>query len=36
MLRQEISWFDQKVNSTGALVARLASDASAVKGVSQP
>ena len=35
MLRQEIAWFDQKVNSTGALATRLASDASAVKGVSQ-
>ena len=34
MLRQEIAWFDQKVNSTGALATRLASDASAVKGVS--
>ena len=34
MLRQDISWFDQKANSTGALAARLASDASEVKGVS--
>ena len=34
MLRQDISWFDQKTNSTGALAARLASDASEVKGVS--
>jgi hypothetical protein len=35
MLRQEIAWFDQKANSTGALATRLASDASAVKEVSQ-
>ena len=34
MLRQEISWFDMKANSTGALLTRLASDASAIKGVS--
>ena len=34
MLRQEIAWFDQKANSTGALATRLASDASEVKGVS--
>jgi hypothetical protein len=33
MLRQEIAWFDQKANSTGALATRLASDASEVKGV---
>ena len=33
MLRQEIAWFDQKTNSTGALATRLASDASQVKGV---
>ena len=33
MLRQEIAWFDQKANSTGALAIRLASDASKVKGV---
>ena len=33
MLRQEIAWFDQKTNSTGALATRLASDASEVKGV---
>lgn len=34
MLRQDIAWFDQKANSTGALSTRLASDASEVKGVS--
>ena len=34
MLRQEISWFDMKANSTGALLTRLASDASAIEGVS--
>ena len=33
MLRQEIGWFDEKVNSTGALTTRLASDTSDVKGV---
>ena len=33
MLRQEIGWFDKKVNSTGALTTRLASDTSDVKGV---
>ena len=33
ILRQDIAWFDQKTNSTGALAARLASDASEVKGV---
>ena len=34
MLRQEMSWFDKKSNSTGALTSRLATDASEVKGVS--
>ena len=34
MLRQEIGWFDQQQNSTGALAVRLAVDASEVKGVS--
>lgn len=34
ILRQEIGWFDQEVNSTGALSAKLACDASGVKGVS--
>ena len=33
MLRQEIGWFDDKRNSTGALSTRLAADASEVKGV---
>lgn len=33
MLKQEISWFDQKSHSTGALTTRLASDAAEVKGV---
>ncbi|XP_025895192.1 multidrug resistance protein 1-like isoform X1 [Nothoprocta perdicaria] len=32
ILRQEISWFDDPKNSTGALVTRLANDASQVKG----
>jgi len=31
MLRQEISYFDEESNSTGALVTRLSSDASATK-----
>ena len=34
MLRQEIGWFDNSRNSTGALATRLAVDASEVKGVS--
>ena len=34
MLRQEIAWFENKKNSTGALTVRLASDASRAKGVS--
>uniref|UniRef100_A0A8D0HHX3 ATP binding cassette subfamily B member 4 n=1 Tax=Sphenodon punctatus TaxID=8508 RepID=A0A8D0HHX3_SPHPU len=33
MLRQDISWFDDPKNSTGALTTRLANDASQVKGV---
>ena len=33
LLRQEIGYFDQPLHSTGALSARLASDASAVQGV---
>ena len=33
MLRQEIGWFDDRRNSTGALTTRLAVDASEVKGV---
>ncbi|CAM5112321.1 unnamed protein product [Natator depressus] len=32
MLRQDISWFDDPKNSTGALTTRLANDASQVKG----
>uniref|UniRef100_UPI00358F3F7A ATP-dependent translocase ABCB1-like isoform X3 n=1 Tax=Myxine glutinosa TaxID=7769 RepID=UPI00358F3F7A len=34
MLRQDISWFDDPKNSTGALTTRLATDASDVKGIS--
>ena len=34
LLRQEIAYFDLPQHSTGALTARLASDASAVQGVS--
>ncbi|NXD79725.1 MDR1 protein, partial [Halcyon senegalensis] len=32
MLRQDMSWFDNNKNSTGALTTRLANDASQVKG----
>ncbi|CAG0912522.1 unnamed protein product [Notodromas monacha] len=32
MLRQEMGWFDMEENSTGALCARLASDASSIQG----
>nr|CAD7403758.1 unnamed protein product [Timema cristinae] len=32
MLRQEIVWFDEKANSSGALCARLSGDASQVQG----
>ncbi|KAM8981416.1 ATP-dependent translocase ABCB1-like isoform 2-T8 [Sarcophilus harrisii] len=32
MLRQDVSWFDDPKNSTGALTTRLATDASQVKG----
>ncbi|KAI2799339.1 Pgp-2p [Blomia tropicalis] len=32
ILRQEIGWFDEKNNSTGALCARLSQDASSVNG----
>ena len=35
MLRQEIGWFDDERNSTGALTTRLASDAGQVQGVSE-
>lgn len=34
MLRQEIGWFDDPINSPGALTTRLATDASMVQGVS--
>ena len=34
MLRQDISWFDRRSNSTGALTTRLANDASEIQGVS--
>ncbi|CAG2108236.1 unnamed protein product, partial [Medioppia subpectinata] len=32
MLRQEVAWFDQRDNSTGALCSRLSSDAASVQG----
>lgn len=35
MLRQEIGWFDDPINSPGALTTRLATDASMVQGVGQ-
>lgn len=34
MLKQEIGWFDNPINSPGALTTRLATDASMVQGVS--
>ena len=34
MLMQEIGWFDDERNSTGALVTRLSNDAAQVEGVS--
>ena len=34
MLMQEIAWFDDQRNSTGALVTRLSNDAAQVEGVS--
>jgi ATP-binding cassette subfamily B (MDR/TAP) protein 1 len=34
MLRQEIGWYDEEKNSTGALTTRLANDAGQVKEVS--
>ena len=34
MLRQEIGWFDDPANSTGALCSRLSGDAGALQGVS--
>ena len=33
MLRQEIGWYDEERNSTGALTTRLANDAGQVQGV---
>ena len=33
MLRQNIGWFDEPRNNTGALCARLSSDASKIQGV---
>ena len=33
MLRQEIGWFDEECNSSGALTTRLADDASKVQGI---
>ena len=33
MLKQEIGWFDLPQNSTGALCARISSDAAAIQGV---
>ncbi len=35
MLGQEMGWFDQPANSTGALCARLSADAAAIQGVSE-
>ena len=35
MLRQEIGWYDEERNSTGALTTRLANDAGQVKEVSK-
>ncbi|CAG2103942.1 unnamed protein product [Medioppia subpectinata] len=32
MLKQEVSWFDERDNSTGALCSRLSADASSVQG----
>ena len=32
ILRQEMGWFDEKANSTGALCARLSSDSSKIQG----
>ena len=36
MLRQEIGWYDLDENNLGALVTRLSSDASALKGFTGP
>lgn len=35
MVKQEIAWFDDKANNTGALCARLSGEASSVQGVSK-
>ena len=35
MLRQEVGWFDDPRNSTGALCARLSADSAAIQGVSE-
>ena len=34
MLKQEMGWFDQPNNNTGALCSRLSADAAAIQGVS--
>jgi len=34
MVRQEMGWFDQPANNTGALCARLSADAASIQGVS--
>ena len=34
MLKQEIGWFDDERNATGALITRLSNDAAQVEGVS--
>lgn len=34
MVKQEVGWFDDKGNNTGALCARLSGEASSVQGVS--
>jgi ATP-binding cassette subfamily B (MDR/TAP) protein 1 len=34
MVQQEVAWFDNKSNNSGALCARLSGDASSVQGVS--
>ena len=33
MLKQEMGWFDQPKNNTGALCSRLSADAAAISGV---
>ena len=35
MLKQEMGWFDQPNNNTGALCSRLSADAAAIQGVSK-